>query len=156
MALGAAALAVGVAASIYIVWKGWGAADQRPDVRVAPTVVLGDDGCHVPADRVPAIADLNRPPGVRRLAAVCLSSTAATLEEFQRGYYENLLDVNRFNRELQQIYERMPKDFVRSLRMLGLSRRTGDAQDYELVPNKEGRFVGAMVRTNHWGMRDRD
>ena len=64
--------------------------------------------------------------------------------------------MNRFNRELQQIYERMPKDFVRSLGVLGLSRRTGDAQDYELVPNKEGRFVGAMVRTNHWGMRDRE
>ena len=77
-------------------------------------------------------------------------------EEFQRGYYENLLDVGRFNRELQQTYERMPKDFVRSLSALGLSRRTGDEQDYELVPNKEGRFVGAMVRTNHWGMRDRE
>ena len=63
-------------------------------------------------------------------------------EEFQRGYYENLLDVGRFNRELQQIYEKMPKDFVRSLAVLGMPRRTGDEQEYELVPNKEGRFVG--------------
>ena len=50
----------------------------------------------------------------------------------------------------------MPNDFVRSLSVLGLTRRTGDEQDFELVPNKEGRFVGAMVRTNRWGMRDRD
>ena len=77
-------------------------------------------------------------------------------EHFQRGYYENLLDVGRFNRELQQIYANMPRDFVRSLSVLGLARPTGDEQDYELVPNKEGRFVGAMVRTNRWGMRDHD
>ena len=64
--------------------------------------------------------------------------------------------MSRFNRELQQIYAKMPKDFVRSLSVLGLTRRTGDEQDYELVPDKEGRFVGAMVRTNHSGMRDRE
>ena len=154
VALGVTALAAGVAASIYILWKGWGAADQRPDVRVAPAVVLATTAalCLL---TVPAIADRT---GYRAFVDSLQSASLnrRDAEEFQRGYYENLLDVNRFNRELQQIYERMPKDFVRSLAVLGLSRRTGDAQDYELVPNKEGRFVGAMVRTNHWGMRDRE
>jgi hypothetical protein len=50
----------------------------------------------------------------------------------------------------------MPDDFVRSLDAAGLSRPTGDEQDYELIPNAEGRFVGEIVRTNRAGMRDRD
>ena len=77
-------------------------------------------------------------------------------EAFQRGYYENLVDVGKFNSELAARYQQMPQDFVRSLGRLGLARPTRDEQDYELVPSKEGRFIGAMVRTNHWGMRDRE
>jgi hypothetical protein len=50
----------------------------------------------------------------------------------------------------------MPADFVRSLSALGLAQSTGDEQDYEMVPNRQGRFIGAMVLTNRWGMRDRD
>ena len=62
-------------------------------------------------------------------------------EEFQRGYYENLLDVGRFNRELQQIYEQMPQGFrPLASQRLGLSRRTSDEQDYELVP-EQGRTL---------------
>ena len=154
IALGAAALAAAVVASVYIVWKGWGAADQRPGVRVPPLAVLATTAalCLL---TVPAVAVRTGHRGiVASLQSASLNRRDA--EEFQRGYYENLLDVSRFNRELQQIYERMPKDFVRSLSVLGLTRRTGDEQDYELVPNKEGRFVGAMVRTNRWGMRDRE
>jgi D-alanyl-lipoteichoic acid acyltransferase DltB (MBOAT superfamily) len=153
-ALVAAAVVAAAAASVYIAWKGWGSADQRPDVRVPPSALLATTAlvCLV---TVPAIADrIGHRAFVDSLQSASLNRRDA--EEFQRGYYENLLDVGRFNRELQQIYERMPRDFVRSLSVLGLSRRTGDEQDYELVPNKEGRFVGAMVRTNHWGMRDRE
>ena len=153
-ALGAAALVAAAAASVYVVWKGWGSADQRPEVRVPPSALLATTAlvCLV---TVPAVADrTGHRAFVDSLQSASLNRRDA--EEFQRGYYENLLDVGRFNRELQQIYERMPRDFVRSLSVLGLSRRTSDEQDYELVPNKEGRFVGAMVRTNHWGMRDRE
>jgi D-alanyl-lipoteichoic acid acyltransferase DltB (MBOAT superfamily) len=153
-ALAAAAVVAAAAASVYVAWKGWGSADQRPDVRVRPSALLATTAlvCLV---TVPAIADrTGHRAFVDSLQSASLNRRDA--EEFQRGYYENLLDVGRFNRELQQIYERMPRDFVRSLSVLGLSRRTGDEQDYELVPNKEGRFVGAMVRTNHWGMRDRE
>ena len=154
VALGTAALAAAVVASVYIVWKGWGAADQRPGVRVPPLAVLATTAalCLL---TVPAVAvRTGHRDIVESLQSASLNRRDA--EEFQRGYYENLLDVRRFNRELQQIYERMPKDFVRSLSVLGLSRSTRDEQDYELVPDKEGRFAGAMVRTNRWGMRDRE
>jgi hypothetical protein len=50
----------------------------------------------------------------------------------------------------------MPADFVRSLSALGLAVPTNDEQDYVMVPNKSGRFVGAMVQTNQWGFRDKD
>lgn len=77
-------------------------------------------------------------------------------ENFQRGYYENLLDVGKFNSELQRSYEQMPTDFVRSLSALGLAGPTGDEQDYEMLPHKQGRFMGALVQTNQWGFRDKD
>ena len=93
--------------------------------------------------------------GSLRLASA-LSLNRRSAGQFQRGYYENLLDVGRFNDELWNVYQRMPKDFIRSLATLGISHRTGDEQDYELQPLAEGRFVGAMVRTNRWGMRDKD
>jgi hypothetical protein len=77
-------------------------------------------------------------------------------ENFQRGYYENLLDVDKFDDELRRRYQQMPDDFVRSLSRLGLTHSTKDAQDYELLPQRSGRFVGAMVSTNRWGMRDKE
>jgi D-alanyl-lipoteichoic acid acyltransferase DltB (MBOAT superfamily) len=149
-----AVLLAAVALAVYVVCKGWGAADQRPAVRMAPaTVIATTVGLCVLT--VPSVAQrVGQRNIVESLRSASLNRRDA--EEFQRGYYENLLDVSRFNRELQQIYAKMPKDFVRSLSVLGLSRRTGDEQEYELVPNKEGRFAGAMVRTNHWGMRDRE
>jgi hypothetical protein len=76
-------------------------------------------------------------------------------EQFQRGYYENLVEVRKFqDAELWRILEKVPHD--RSLGAAGLSRPTGDQLDYELVPHARGRFVGAMVEVNRWGMRDRD
>ncbi|MGE3841301.1 MAG: GDSL-type esterase/lipase family protein [Vicinamibacterales bacterium] len=78
-------------------------------------------------------------------------------EQFQRGYYENLVEVRRFNdEELWRLYEQTPDGFVRSLSQAGLSRNTSDNQEYELLPSASGRFLGASMRTNRWGMRDKD
>jgi D-alanyl-lipoteichoic acid acyltransferase DltB (MBOAT superfamily) len=154
IALVCAALLAATALAIFVTSKGWGAADQRPVVRTAPATIVA----------TAAVLCLLTLPGVAQhvggtdlvgsLQATSLSRRDA--EEYQRGYYENLLDVGRFNRELQHVYEKTPRDFARSLPNLGLSRRTNDEQDFELVPERAGRFIGAMVRTNRWGMRDRD
>ena len=138
VALGAAALAAAVAASIYIVWKGLGRRRSAAGRPGAPWAVLATTAalCLL---TVPAVAvRTGHRDIVDSLQSASLNRRDA--EEFQRGYYENLLDVGRFNRELQQIYEKMPKDFVRSLAVLGLSRRTGDEQDYRARP-EQGRAV---------------
>jgi D-alanyl-lipoteichoic acid acyltransferase DltB (MBOAT superfamily) len=151
------AVALGGALAVYGVWKGWGgpsraiapgspgmvlAASVGLCLATAPVVTehLGRSGEVLDSLRLASAASLNR----------------RDAEQFQRGYYENLLDVNKFNDELWNVYQQMPGDFVRSLFTLGLAQRTGNEQDYELQPLREGRFVGATVRTNRWGMRDQD
>ena len=83
VALGAAALAAVVVASVYIVWKGWGAADQRPGVRVPPVAVLATTAglCLL---TVPAVADrTGHSKIVESLQSASLNRRDA--QEFQRG-----------------------------------------------------------------------
>jgi D-alanyl-lipoteichoic acid acyltransferase DltB (MBOAT superfamily) len=139
---------------VYAVWKGNGGATQGTAIRVPPATVFATS-LLLCVMSIPAVAaQIGQADLVQSLQSTALNRRDA--EEFQRGYYENLLDVSRFNRELARVYEGMPADFVRSLATAGLARSTEDEQDYELIPNREGRFVGEMVRTNRWGMRDRD
>jgi D-alanyl-lipoteichoic acid acyltransferase DltB (MBOAT superfamily) len=69
-----------------------------------------------------------------------------------RGYYEDLTDVVRFNSGLGDIYNQRPPDWDRNWAM----RPVDDCPDYELMPNKKVLHKGAMMSTNRWGMRDRD
>jgi hypothetical protein len=151
--LGGGLLVLGLVVTTLAVWKGT-TTDMSPVIRIpVPTVYA--TSLLVCAISLPAVASFTgRGDVVDSLKSASLNRRDA--DQFQRGYYENLLDVGRFNNELQRMYQAMPTDFVRSLSALGLSRSTGDAQDYELVPLREGRFVGRLVRTNKHGMRDRD
>jgi D-alanyl-lipoteichoic acid acyltransferase DltB (MBOAT superfamily) len=152
------AVALGTSAAVYGVWKGWGSGQRAVAQRYSPSLILATSlGLWLVT--APAVTQHLGSKGevldsLRLASASSLNRRSA--EQFQRGYYENLLDVGRFNDELWNVYQRMPKDFVRSLATLGLSHRTGDEQDYELQPLAEGRFVGAIVSTNRWGMRDKD
>ncbi|MCC7144774.1 MAG: hypothetical protein IT349_21950 [Candidatus Eisenbacteria bacterium] len=153
LVLSGLALAAGVA--LYGVWKGWGTGIEVFSPKRAATSILVGGTALVLLTTTPVIGALGKGGElVESLRSTHLSRRDA--EQFQRGYYENLLAVSKFNSELNRIYEKMPSNFVRSLDVLGLSRATGDYQDYEMVPQKEGRFYGAMVTTNQWGMRDRD
>ena len=139
---------------IIAVWKGTSSTDRSTAIRIptaavyATTIAL----CVLPLPMIAAATGQSEFVGA--LASGRLNQRDA--EQFQRGYYENLLDVGRFNDELQKVYDAMPTDFVRSLSALGLARNTQDFQGYELLPFREGRFIGRLVRTNRWGMRDRD
>jgi len=73
----------------------------------------------------------------------------------QRGYYEELNNVNTFNSQLWELYAQRPDDW-RSLTQTEAVRRTNDFLRYELVPSLDGSIKDAPFKTNRWGMRDDD
>jgi hypothetical protein len=72
----------------------------------------------------------------------------------QRGYYEDLR-VERLNSQLWELYTKRPTNWP-SISQTEASRQTGDFLSLELRPLAEIFFHGAPLRTNRWGMRDRD
>jgi len=82
-----------------------------------------------------------------------LSDQEAAL--LQRGYYEDLIGVNRFNSQLWEIYSKRPSEWV-AMRDTEVVRSTNDNLILELVPSTTIDFNGTTLSTNRWGMRDRD
>jgi hypothetical protein len=76
--------------------------------------------------------------------------------DMERGYYENLMGVDRFNGELWALYMNRPADWERGLFDAGLSRETGGFPPFELRPSTSGRFKGAPLTTNRWGLADKE
>lgn len=87
------------------------------------------------------------------LTANRLSDREAAL--LQRGYYEDLIGVNRFNSELWEIYSKRPSDWP-TLTETEAARQTGDNFIVELVPSTTINFHGETLTINRWGMRDQD
>jgi hypothetical protein len=88
-------------------------------------------------------------------------------ERMQRGYYERIVGVNRFNGELWEVYARadasqepeevlVGDDAIEATANAGFSRLHKDALEISLKPLYQGTFKGARFSTNRWGMRDRD
>ncbi len=93
----------------------------------------------------------------RMIAAVRYGGlNQADLAGLERGYYENLMGLERFNGELWAIYMNRPADWERGLSDAGLSVETGRFPPYELKPSAQGRFKGAVLRTNRWGLHDKE
>jgi hypothetical protein len=82
-----------------------------------------------------------------------LSDREAAL--LQRGYYEDLIGVNRFNSQLWEIYSKRPSDWP-TLTETEAARQTGNNLIVELVPSTSIYFHGEKLSINRWGMRDRD
>ena len=82
-----------------------------------------------------------------------LSDREAAL--LQRGYYEDLIGVNRFNSELWEIYSKRPSDWP-TLTETEAARQTGDNLIVELVPSTSIIFHGEKLSINRWGMRDQE
>jgi len=76
-------------------------------------------------------------------------------EQLQRGYYEKIVGVNRFNNELWRVYSLRPTDWVR-LDSTGAVRPTNDDRLEELVPGWSEMFHGARLTINSAGLRDRE
>jgi len=90
---------------------------------------------------------------MRDLTVNRLSDVEAAL--LQRGYYEDLISVNRFNSQLWEIYTKRPSDWV-SIRDTAAVRMTNDDLILELTPSTMIDFNGTQLTTNRWGMRDKD
>jgi hypothetical protein len=74
----------------------------------------------------------------------------------ERGYYENLNRVERFNSQLWELYMNRPASWLDNVGSAGLERFTGNFAQKELVSGFEARTNFGPIRTNRWGMRDRD
>lgn len=72
-----------------------------------------------------------------------------------RGYYENLTGVNQFNSRLWEAYAKRPSDW-RMIWTTEAVHHTGDFAKWEVAPLVGMHLNGNTMRTNRWGMRDRD
>jgi hypothetical protein len=69
-----------------------------------------------------------------------------------RGYYEELTDVSRFNPELAQVYSQKPADWDRCWAF----HHIDSFPSFEMLPSRRVAYMGAVMTTNRWAMRDRD
>lgn len=74
------------------------------------------------------------------------------IEGLERGYYEDLGDVTRFNSDLWKVMGGKPKNWDKNEAI----RQRDDVLGYDLLPNIKTEFKGAPFSTNSLGMRDRE
>jgi D-alanyl-lipoteichoic acid acyltransferase DltB (MBOAT superfamily) len=75
--------------------------------------------------------------------------------KLERGYYENLLSVDRFNSRLWEVYTKKPANWL-DVQGANLKRFSGGFAQYELIPSFASTTPYGMVSINRWGMRDKD
>jgi hypothetical protein len=73
----------------------------------------------------------------------------------ERGYYENLTRVERFNSQLWEVYMNRPASWLDVVGS-GLEQFRNDFLQKELVPSFVASTNYGSVRTNRWGMRDQE
>jgi hypothetical protein len=73
----------------------------------------------------------------------------------ERGYYENLMRVDRFNSQLWEVYAKRPTHWL-DTQGGHLKRHTGGFAQTDLIPSFVATFDFGRMSTNRWGMRDRD
>ena len=75
--------------------------------------------------------------------------------KLERGYYENLLSVDRFNSQLWEVYTKKPANWL-DVQGAGLKRFTGGFVQTELIPSFVSKTPYGTISINRWGMRDKD
>jgi hypothetical protein len=73
----------------------------------------------------------------------------------ERGYYEGLTNVNRFNSQLWEIYMNRPAGLLH-IAGSNLTRLRDDFLQTELSRNYRSQTEHGVMETNRWGMRDQD
>ncbi len=75
--------------------------------------------------------------------------------KLERGYYEGLLSVDRFNSQLWEVYSKKPANWL-EVENAGLKRFVGGFGQTDLIPSFVSTTKYGTVTINRWGMRDKD
>jgi hypothetical protein len=73
----------------------------------------------------------------------------------ERGYYEKLLSVDRFNSQLWEVYAKKPAKWL-DVENAGLTRFNRGFAQSELIPSFVSATRYGTLTVNRWGMRDQD
>jgi D-alanyl-lipoteichoic acid acyltransferase DltB (MBOAT superfamily) len=73
--------------------------------------------------------------------------------ELERGYYEDLTNVARFDDQLASLYAQRPDDWTDQD---PATVTTGSFPRYVLLPSTHAVYRGVSIQTNRFGMRDRE
>ncbi len=82
------------------------------------------------------------------------SLNAADAAEMQRGYYEDLIQVDRFNPELQAMFNKQPSNYFDEWRKTMNTKRE-DYLGVAMTPSANMTYEGKVYTTNEWSMRDK-
>jgi hypothetical protein len=75
--------------------------------------------------------------------------------ELERGYYEGLLSVDRFNSQLWEVYAKQPANWMK-IESAGLKRFVDGFEQVELIPSVALATPYGALSINRFGLRDRD
>lgn len=75
--------------------------------------------------------------------------------KLERGYYENLLSVDRFNSQLWEVYSKKPSNWL-DVENANLKRFVAGYARNELIPSFVSKTKYGTITINRWGMRDQD
>ena len=75
------------------------------------------------------------------------------MAKLERGYYENLLDVNRFNSQLWEMYSKKPENWL-DIDSANMKRFVGGFHETEMIPSFVRETKYGNLSTNAFGMRD--
>ncbi|MGB8330059.1 MAG: hypothetical protein WCE62_08010, partial [Polyangiales bacterium] len=118
----------------------------RPTVTMALLLMVGIEGIYT--EFGPRVATFIQPLRSGQLSRL---DNAA----LDRGYYEDLLRVNRFNSQLWEVYSQKPKNFL-DVNFGALKRHIGGFVGTELIPSFVASTDYGPITVNRWGMRDKD
>ena len=75
--------------------------------------------------------------------------------KLERGYYEGLLSVDRFNSQLWEVYSKKPRNWL-DVENVGIKQFVGGFAQNDLIPSIVSTTKYGTVTINRWGMRDKD
>jgi D-alanyl-lipoteichoic acid acyltransferase DltB (MBOAT superfamily) len=106
-----------------------------------------------------SMEDLNRQLGAG-IATTMNSLRSAHLSrldnaKLERGYYEGLMAVDKFNSQLWEVYSKKPANWL-AADFTGLKRFTDNFAQTELVPSSVSMSQYGPITTNRFGLRDKD